>query len=62
VASDDEVVTEVEVELTADNGAVRQNRTVSFFKLRDGKIAYLREYWPESYAAPDWRRQWVEAM
>ena len=48
--------------LTADNGAVRQDRAVSFFRLRDGKIAYLREYWPEPYAAPDWRAQWVEMM
>lgn len=62
VADADEVVTEVEVELTAENGAVRQDRAVSFFRLRDGKIAYLREYWPEPYAAPDWRAQWVEMM
>ncbi len=62
VADADEVVTEVEVELTAENGAVRQDRAVSFFRLRGGKIAYLREYWPEAYAAPDWRAQWVEMM
>lgn len=62
VAAGDEVVTEVEVELTAENGAVRQDRAVSFFKLRDGKIVYLREYWPEPFAAPDWRSQWVEMM
>ena len=62
VADADEVVTEVEVELTADNGAVRQDRAVSFFRLRDGRIAYLREYWPESYTAPGWRAQWVERM
>lgn len=62
VADADEVVTEVEVELTAENGAVRQDRAVSFFRLRDGRIAYLREYWPEPFAAPDWRAQWVEKM
>ncbi|MAS36473.1 MAG: polyketide cyclase [Anaerolineaceae bacterium] len=62
VAGEDEVVSEVEVELTSDNGAVRQDRAVSFFKLREGKIVYLREYWPEPFAAPDWRSQWVEKM
>ncbi|MBZ0304179.1 MAG: nuclear transport factor 2 family protein [Anaerolineae bacterium] len=62
VADADEAVSEVEIEYTNDNGAVRQDRAVSFFRLRDGKIVYLREYWPEPYAAPDWRRQWVEMM
>lgn len=62
VAGEDEVVSEVEVELTSDNGAVRQDRAVSFFKLREGKIVYMREYWPEPFAAPDWRSQWVEKM
>lgn len=62
VASDEEVVTEAEIELTTDDGAVRQDRAISFFKLRDGRIVYLREYWPEASAAPDWRSQWVEMM
>jgi limonene-1,2-epoxide hydrolase len=35
---------------------------VSFFELRDGKIGYERDYWPEPYAAPADRAQWVEPM
>ena len=35
-------------------------RAVSFFELRDGKIARLREFWPDPYEAPDWRAPWVE--
>ncbi len=35
---------------------------LSFFTFEQGKIRYLREYWPEPYAAQDWRKQWVEFM
>lgn len=39
---------------------------VSFYEVRDSKIYYEVDYWPESYAAPEWRRQlaaqWVEPM
>lgn len=32
---------------------------ISFFTVRDGRITNLVEYWPETYAAPGWRSQWV---
>jgi ketosteroid isomerase-like protein len=35
---------------------------VSFYEIRDGKIYREIDYWPESYAAPDWRAQWAERM
>ena len=33
---------------------------VSFYELRGGQIYREVDYWPEPYAAPDWRTQWVE--
>lgn len=62
VAGGDEIVSEVEVQLTTPQGEAQLHRAVSFFTLRDGKIAHLREYWPEPYLAPDWRAQWVEVL
>jgi ketosteroid isomerase-like protein len=62
VACGQEVVTEVEVDLIKPDGAQQLDRAVSFFTLRDGKIIFLREFWPEPYAAPDWRAQWVEKL
>ena len=32
----------------------------SYFELKDGKILSAEEYWAEPYAAPEWRKQWVE--
>lgn len=44
-------VTEVEVDIDD-----RTDRAVSFFQIRDGKIIALREFWPEPFAAPEWRK------
>jgi len=35
---------------------------VSFFDVRDGRIVYERDFWPDPYPAPAWRAQWVTAM
>jgi predicted flavoprotein YhiN len=35
---------------------------ISWFTFESGKIATLTEYWPETYAAPGWRAQWVEPI
>jgi predicted SnoaL-like aldol condensation-catalyzing enzyme len=35
---------------------------VSFYEIRGGKIYREIDYWPEPYAAPDWRAQWIERM
>lgn len=45
------VVTEVEVDIDG-----RTERAVSFFHVREGKVTVLREYWPEPFAVPEWRR------
>jgi hypothetical protein len=45
------IVTEVEVDIDA-----RTDRAVSFFCVRNGKIVALREYWPDPFAVPEWRR------
>jgi hypothetical protein len=34
----------------------------SIFEIQDGKILKVEEYWAEPYAAPDWRKQWVEQV
>tara|TARA_R110002051_G_scaffold188809_1_gene258123 strand:+ start:6451 stop:6834 length:384 start_codon:yes stop_codon:yes gene_type:complete len=32
---------------------------VSIFECADDRIVRITEYWPEPFAAPEWRRQWV---
>ncbi len=44
------VVTEVEVDLDG-----RTDRALSFFRLRGGRLADLREHWPEPFPIPAWR-------
>ncbi len=51
----------VATEVTLTNGE-RTDRAVSFFELRDGLIAHEVDYWPEPYAAPADRAQWVEPL
>ena len=46
-----------EVVLTCDDQTVI---AVSFYEIRDGKIYREVDYWPEPYAAPEWRTRWVE--
>lgn len=53
VAAGDEVVTEVEVAVDG-----RTDRAVSFFRVRDGVLLGLREYWPDPFPVPEWRRGW----
>lgn len=48
-----------EVTLTWENQVVM---VVSFYEIRDGKIYHEIDYWPEPYAAPGWRAQWVERL
>lgn len=46
----DAVVTETEVRIDG-----RVDTALSFFTVRDGRIATLREYWPEPFEIPTWR-------
>jgi len=57
IASGNEVV----IEITASYGE-QALPAISFFTLRDGKILHIREFWPEAFAAQEWRAQWVEKM
>jgi len=55
VGSDDEAVTDVTV-----SDGVQTARAISFFKVRDGKIVRLVEFWPEPFAAPENRKHLVD--
>ena len=55
VGEGDQVVTDVIV-----SDGVRSDRVITFHSIRDGLICKQVEYWPEDYAATDWRTQWVE--
>jgi ketosteroid isomerase-like protein len=35
---------------------------VFVFETRDGRIARETAYWSKPFAAPDWRKQWVEQI
>lgn len=54
IADDDTVVTATEI--TDGSIAVM---VISYFTVKAGLITKLVEYWPETYAAPGWRAQWV---
>ncbi len=43
------------------NGAMKA-RAVTFHTLQDGLIIRQKEYWPEDYPAPDWRKEWVKTV
>jgi limonene-1,2-epoxide hydrolase len=61
VACGDQVVTEVTMRNQLAPAQVPVV-AVSFFELNSGKIRYERDYWPEPYAAPADRAQWVEPL
>jgi ketosteroid isomerase-like protein len=50
-----EAVSEVEI-----TDGVQHARALSFFRVEGGLITRMREFWPEDYAAPENRAQWVE--
>ena len=51
LGSDIWAVTEIDVEIDG-----RLDRAVSFFRVHDDRIIELREYWPEQFPIPGWRR------
>lgn len=55
VSDGEQVVTDVIV-----SDGVRSDRAITFHTVRDGLIRKQVEYWPEEYAAADWRAKWVE--
>ena len=44
--------------IAADTG--QKTFANSIFDIQNGKILKIEEYWAEPYAAPQWRKQWVE--
>jgi ketosteroid isomerase-like protein len=40
----------------------RNDRVITFSSIREGKIRKQVEFWPEPFAAPEWRAQWIEKM
>ncbi|MGR5210499.1 nuclear transport factor 2 family protein [Vibrio rotiferianus] len=55
VADGEQVVTDVVV-----SDGVRTDRAITFHTVREGLICKQVEYWPEEYAAAQWRSKWVE--
>jgi hypothetical protein len=53
VVQDDDVVTFTQV----TDGHIL-DLAISHFRVKNGRIVGLTEYWPETYAAPSWRSQW----
>lgn len=47
------IITEVDVIINN-----RVDTGISFFRLADGLIIELKEYWPESFSIPAWRLEW----
>ena len=45
------VVSEVEVDIDG-----RVDRCISFFRIQDNRVVELREYWPDPFPIPEWRR------
>ncbi len=57
IADGDQVVTDVSV-----TDGTLHDRVITFSTIRDGKIWKQVEFWPEPFAAPEWRAQWVEQI
>jgi ketosteroid isomerase-like protein len=57
VADADSAVTDVAV----SDGAIH-GRAISFFTIVDGKITYIREFWPDPFPAPANRAHLVEPI
>jgi ketosteroid isomerase-like protein len=55
VASEDEAVSDVMV-----TDGERRDRAITFHSIKNGLIRRQIEYWPDPYAAPEWRRNWTE--
>jgi ketosteroid isomerase-like protein len=54
------VITEVYIESKMPDGKEMKLFAISTFEIMDEKIMSLREYWAETYPAPEWRKQWVQ--
>lgn len=57
VAGSEEAVSDVKI----TDGSVNA-RAITFHAFQDGLIVRQREFWPDSYPAPDWRAQWMKVL
>lgn len=57
VASGDNAVSDV---IVADG--TMDARAVTFHTLKEGLIVRQKEFWPESYPAPEWRAGWMKVL
>ena len=57
VVENDQVVTDVSVSDGSNNA-----RAITFHTVRNDLIQKQIEFWPDSYEAPVWRKQWVQKL
>lgn len=48
-------------ETTVSDGAVEAT-AITFFEVSGDRIHRIREFWPEPYPAPEWRKAWVDRI
>jgi len=41
---------------------IRKDRVITFHTLRDGLILRQKEFWPDNYPAPEWRKVWMQVV
>jgi ketosteroid isomerase-like protein len=58
----DHVITEAFIESTTPEGKEVRLFAISFFEIQEGKIMNAKEFWAETYPAPEWRRHLVEKL
>lgn len=57
ISNSDTVVSDV----TITDGTL-QARAITFHTISDGLIRRQKEYWPENYSQPTWRKQWTTCI
>lgn len=55
------VTTQVLIKSSMPDGKRLELYAISFFAIQDHKIRSAVEYWAETYLAPEWRRNYVQA-
>lgn len=53
------VITDTLIETVAPDAKETRCFAISFFEIQGDKITRLKEYWADSYPAPEWRKKWT---